>query len=296
VIAAPARHFSKQIDHFTRASANIEGQQATVGRRLATQMPKPHRVFVGDAGAIPYLSGLPAIDGLGLGGYHDLPFARASVHGVPAVIELIERLPEAERPDVLAIYPSWWPELAASFGKESFTVHIDDVVICAAADKVVYAADWSLLAKSDERLPNVVDDIDIADLVSERAHHCAFPHPRGGWVIGAAFQDASGRKRYDAGRIIPVGQTESFVLMPSLSHGRASLILRTDADAPCLLRVELWRAGQIVFHEERLITARPVDAWNEPTFDMPDVAGGDIVQITPVMNAWRHHHAWIVRH
>ena len=29
---------------------------------------------------------------LGLGGFHQLPFARASVHGVPAVVELIERL------------------------------------------------------------------------------------------------------------------------------------------------------------------------------------------------------------
>ncbi len=294
VIVAPSRYFVRQIDYFARASANIEGQQATVGRRLAQQMPAPRRVFVGDAGAIPYLSGLPGIDGLGLGGYHDLPFARASVHGTPAVIELIERLPDVDRPDVLAIYSSWWPELAASFGKESFSVHIEDNVICAATDKVVYAADWSTLGKSDEARPGAIDDIDVGDLVSERAHRYTFPSPRGGWVIGAAFNDAAGRKRYDAGRIIPEGRTESFRLVSSISPGPANLVLRTDADAPTTLRIEISRAGQIVFREERTITARNAESWMEPRFELPDVAGGDDVLITAVMNAWRHHHAWIV--
>jgi len=296
IIAAPFRHFSRQIDHFARASANIEGQQATVGRRLAQQKPKPNRVFIGDAGAIPYLSGVPGLDGLGLGGYHDLPFARASVHGNPAVIELIERLPDVDRPDVLAIYSSWWPELATSFGKESFSVHIDDNVICAANDKIVYSADWSTLGKADETRPGAIDDIDIGDLVSERAHRYAFSKPRGGWVIGAAFNDAAGRKRYDAGRIIPEGRTESFRLLSSISPGPATLVLRTDADAPSKIRIEITRAGQIVFREERLIAARNAESWNEPTIELPDVAGGDYVQITAMMNAWRHHHAWILRH
>lgn len=296
IVVAPARHFSRQIEHFARASANIEGQQATVGRRLAQQIPKPQRVFVGDAGAIPYLSGVPGIDGLGLGGYHDLPFARASVHGNPAVIELIERLPDADRPDVLAIYSSWWPELAASFGKESFSVHIDDNVICAANDKVVYAADWSLLAKADETFPGAMDDIDIADLVSERVHRYTFFRPRGGWVIGASFNDAAGRKRYDAGRIIPVGRAESFQLVSSISRGPATLVLRTDADAPSTIRIEVLRAGQIVFREEHVIAPRNADSWNEPRFELSDIAGGDDVQITAVMNAWRNYHAWLVRH
>lgn len=295
VIMAPFRHFSRQIDHFARASANIEGQQATVGRRLAQQMPQSRRVFVGDAGAIPYLSSLPGLDGLGLGGYHDFPFARASVHGVPAVIELIERLPDVDRPDVLAIYPSWWPELAASFGKESFSVHIDDNVICAANDKVTYAADWSTLGKANEAPPNAIDDIDVGDLVSERAHRYTFPKPRAGWVIGAAFDDAAGRKRYDAGRIIPEGRTESFRLVSAITPGPAKLVLRTDADAPSTIRIEIIRAGQIVFREERVIAARNAQSWNEPSIDLSDVAGGDDVQITAVVNAWRHHHAWIVR-
>ncbi|MBK9266324.1 MAG: hypothetical protein IPM54_41875 [Polyangiaceae bacterium] len=295
VVAAPARHFARQIDHFARASANIEGQQVVVGRRLGEQIPKPRRVFLGDAGAIPYFSGLPALDGLGLGGYHDFPFARASVHGVPAVIELIERLPETERPDVLAIYPSWWPDIAQSFGKELFSVHIDDNVMCAAPDKVVYAADWSTLAKSDEARPGVIDEIDVGDLVSERAHRYAFPRPQGGWIIGTAWKDAQRQKRYDAGRIIPEGRTEAFTLSSSISPGPARLVLRTDLDAPATIRVELLRSDEVVFREERAIGARIAESWGEVIFDLADVRGGDRVRITAVANAWRHHHAWLLR-
>lgn len=297
LIFAPVKHFPKQIDHFARASANIEGQQVTVGKRLAQQTPKPRRVFVGDAGAIPYFSGIDALDGLGLGGYHDLPFARASVHGVPAVIELIERLPDTERPDVLAIYPSWWPELAASFGKEMFTVHIDDNVMCAAPDKVVYAADWSLLMPAHETRPGPrdEDEIDIGDLVSERAHAYVFAKPKAGWVIGTALKDASGQTRYDAGRIIPEGRTESFVVATGLSRGPAALVLRTDAEAPTKIRIEVMRGSEQVFQEKRVIAARLGDHWNEPRIELSDIGGGDTVRITALNNAWRHHHAWILR-
>ncbi|HRI65633.1 MAG TPA: hypothetical protein PK156_15405 [Polyangium sp.] len=295
LVAAPARHFSKQIDHFARASANIEFQQATVGRRLAAQPTPPRRVFVGDAGAIPYLSGIAGLDGLGLGGYHDFPFARASVHGVPAVIELIERLPLEDRPDVMAIYPSWWPELALGFGKELFTVHIEDNVICAAPDKVVYSADWSTLESSPELRPNQIDEIDIADLVSEKAHHYAFSRPRAGWVIGTALTDARGRKRYDAGRIIPEGRTESFRLSSSVPRGPAELVLRSDVDARTRLRIEVVRSGQMVFQEERIIEARIGDSWNEPMIALPDVMGGDVIILTALVNAWRHHHSWLLR-
>jgi hypothetical protein len=176
-----------------------------------------------------------------------------------------------------------------------FSVHIDDNVICAAPDKVVYAADWSTLGKSDEARPGAIDDIDMGDLVSERAHRYAFPRPRGGWVIGGAFNDAAGRRRHDAGRIIPQGRTESFTLLSSISRGPATLVLRTDADAPCTIRIESSRAGQIVFRGELIIGARSAESWNEPKIELPDVAGGDNVQITAVVNAWRHHHAWVVR-
>lgn len=292
---APVKLFPKQIDHFARASANIELQQVEVARRLSALVPKPRRVFVNDAGAIPYLTGLPSLDGLGLGGYHDLPFARASVHGVPAVIELIERLPASERPDVLAVYPSWWPELARSFGHERFTVHIEDNVICGAPDKVVYDADWSLLAPHDEPREGAVDSLDVADLVDERAHGYEFPHPRGGWVIGAALRDASGRMRWDAGRIVPQGQTESFWVAKDVPPGPATLVLRTDGGGPSRIRVHVPTIELLAMGRAIEIPARDEGAWFEVRVPLDSVKGGQRIAITAEQSAWRSFHAWLVR-
>ncbi|MDI1477774.1 hypothetical protein [Polyangium sp. y55x31] len=290
-VLAPVRLFPRQIDHFARASGNIEHQQAEVARRLAALSPRPRRVLVGDAGAIPYLSGLSALDGLGLGGYHDLPFARASVHGIPAIVELIERMPASDRPDVMAIYPSWFPDLARSFGQQMFSVRIEDNVICAAPEKVVYAADWSTLAPNDEARAGVVDEVDIADLVDERAHGYTFPRPQAGWVIGATLRDAAGRARFDAGRIIPQGQSESFVVAPHVQRGPATLVLRTDGGGPITLVIELLRGGMQTVE----IPARDEASWFEARVPLSSIGGRDSVKITAKQNAWRSFHAWLVR-
>ncbi len=294
-LIAPARWFPRQIDHFARASGNIEEQQAEVARRLAAMRPRPRRVLVGDAGAIPYLSGLDAIDGLGLGGYRGLPFARASVHGNAAVVELIERLPKDERPDVLALYPSWWKGLADVFGARSFGVRIQDNVICAADEKVVYTADWSSLADPGEARPSAVDELDVADLVDERAHRYEIPAPRGGWVIGAVLADATGEPRFDAGRILPEGRRDAFVIAAAVPRARAALIFRTNGGGPGLLRVEVERSGTIVSSREVAIPERAADRWSEIRADVETIGGGDRVIVHAERAAFSSFHVWLMR-
>ncbi len=294
-LLAPARWFPRQIDHFARASANIEEQQAEVARRLAASRPRPRRVFLGDAGAIPYLSGIDAIDGLGLGGYRGLPFARASVHGNPAVVELIERLPEDERPDVLALYPSWWKGLADAFGTRAFSVRIQDNVICGADEKVVYTADWSTLAEPGEARPTAVDELDVADLVDERAHRYEISAPRGGWVIGAVLADATGKSRFDAGRIVPEGRRDAFVIAASVPRDRAKLIFRTNGGGPGIVRVEVERAGNVVASREIAIPERAADRWSEALAEVETIGGGDRVIVHAVRSAFSSFHVWLTR-
>jgi len=294
-ILAPARWFPKQIDHFARASANIAGQQVEVARRLAARTPRPRRVLLNDAGAIPYLSGLGAIDGLGLGGYHDLPFARASVHGVPAVVELIERLPPIERPDLFALYPGWWQGLADVFGRKIDAVTIEDNVICGAAEKAIYEADWSALSAPSEHRPLALDSIDVADLVDERAHAYRFPTPRGGWVIGAVLADADGRPRFDAGRIIPQGKSESFRIANNVPRGSAALVLRTDAGGPGAIVVSVVQEGRVIASREAEFPERAGGRWSEITAALDEIGSGDRVEIFALRGAFRSFHAWLVR-
>ncbi len=300
---APARAFPRQIAHFARASANIAGQQVEVAARLAARAPRPRMLLVGDAGAIPYLSGLPALDGLGLGGYHDLPFARASVHGVPAVVELIERLPPEERPDLLALYPSWWPGLADVFGRRIDGVRIDDNVICGADEKVLYEADWSTLAgsagpgRARENESDEIDEIDVADLVSEAEHGYEAPFPRGGWVVGRVLPLEGGALRFDAGRIVPEGRGESFAIRAHRAGaaGPAALILRTDGGGEGEIRVRVERGGAAISERSAVLPARADDRWHEVRVVLGEVRAGDRVRVFAARGAFRDFHAWLVR-
>ncbi|WP_437783510.1 hypothetical protein [Sorangium sp. So ce1097] len=291
-LAAPSAWFARQIDHFARASANIAGQHLEVARRLGERAPRPRRVLLGDAGAIPYLSGIPALDGLGLGGYRGMPFARASVHGVPAVVELIERLDAAERPDVFALYPSWWGGLADVFGRRVDAVKIEDNVMCAADEKVIYEADWSALAPPGERREGALDAVDIADLVDERAHRYAFSAPRGGWVVGAVLRDDGGAPRFDAGRLIPEGREQSFAAGVA-ARGPAVLALRTDGGGPIALGVAIGRPAEDEVRVE--VPERPADRWSEIRVPLREVAPGDLVRIRALQGTFRSFHVWLLR-
>ena len=302
-VIGPAKWFPKQIDHFARSSGNIEEQQAEVARRLSAEVPRRQRVLVGDAGAIPYLSGLGAIDGLGLGGHRGMPFARASVHGIPAVVELIERLPKSERPDVMALYPSWWKGLADVFGKRDFGVKIQDNVICAADEKVVYTADWSSLGEPGEVREGAVDELDVADLVDERAHRYEVSAPQGGWVIGAVLADGrgeregkgTGKPRFDAGRIVPEGRHDAFVIDARVERRDAVIVFRTNGGGPGSLRVDIERAGRIVESREVGYPERPADRWSEIRVGVDDIGGGDRLLVHAVSSSFPSFHVWLLR-
>ncbi len=228
--------------YFARCAANIRWLQVEVGARVGSELPKEALVLVGDAGAIPYVSGRRAVDAIGLGGYHGVPFVLAATQGEAATVELIERLPLDLRPTHMALFPNWFPGLTQRFGHELFRVTVDDVAISGGPVKAVYVADWSALASPDEgrepRTPAVQDELDVCDVMSERAHDYVSPAPRGGWSTLDVRDDGVHRARFDGGRTIPKGEAESFVIH---AEGRLTLVARwdvdgeDDSDAPAIL-------------------------------------------------------------
>ena len=69
----------------------IKGLKPVADDQLLKFTPDGKLVLLGDAGAIPYVTDAPALDLNGLGGFHGMPFARATRAHVGAAIELIER-------------------------------------------------------------------------------------------------------------------------------------------------------------------------------------------------------------
>jgi hypothetical protein len=225
-------------------------------------------VLLGDAGAIPYVSDLPALDIIGLGGYRDLPFARATRWGVSAALELIERMPGAARPDVIAVYPSWWGHFPHWFGRRIGGVPAPGNVICGAPTKVIYQPDWHPL--DDEQQPLTggalvpVDSLDVADVISERDHEFAVDGAIG-FVAMKILPDPrrSGRGLFDAGRILPEGVSLSATLRGLRSDRPAELIVRTAPAQPAALRVTVdgKPAGEIPLEAG--------DAWHEGRLTVP---------------------------
>ncbi|WP_437623595.1 hypothetical protein [Sorangium sp. So ce1151] len=282
-----------QIWFFGRASRNIRDQHLVAGKVLAQLDVR--RVLVGDAGALLYASDRPGLDLIGLGGYHDLPFARAGVHGLGASLELIERIPPEDRPDALALYPGWWGELPAIFGKRLLGVPVVGNVICGGAEKVIYRADWSPLAhgeppaslRADEQ---VLDELDVADLVSEREHGYAFPRPQAGFVSFSVLPDprGSGHDRFDAGRVIPGGRSETARLRAP-RNGPGRLVVRTASPRAAVVRATAdgRELGQLTLRGSR--------GWAEASVALPEgLPETFTLTLTPIEGEWVDHHVWVL--
>lgn len=288
--------FRDQLWFFGRASRNIRDQHVRVARLLRLLEPPPRRVLVGDAGAIPYVSDLPSLDIIGLGGYGQLPFARATRQGVGAALELLERMPADQRPDVMAIYPSWWGTLPLWFGDVIAEVPVEGNVICGGRTKVVYRPKWNTFEGSGVPFSldgglRVADAIDLADVVSERQRDFdlegavgyvdmkLLPHP----TLGA-------RDVWDAGRLLPAGARARFTL--HAAQGRAArVVLRTAPSQPVALRVEL--------NGEQLTTLELAasEGWHEVALPVPAdrVRNDNVVVVSPTRGELLVFHAFLLQ-
>lgn len=286
--------FREQVWFFARASRNIRDQHLTAGALLAQL--KPNRVLVGDAGALTYQSDLPGLDIIGLGGYHDLPFARATQWGVPSALELIERMPPQARPQALAIYPSWWGTLPLWFGDPLIHVPVRGNVICGGADKVIYRANWTSFegsgspqAEADQA--RVVDSLDLADIVSEKQHDFVI---RGalGYVTMKLLANPSkpDQDLWDGGRIVPQGSETEFVLRGAPGRA-ASLVLRTAQSASSELE------AFIGTESIGKLTLPQSDVWREDRVKIPSqlVSGRMQVRLRQLSGEGIVYHLWLLQ-
>ena len=288
-----------QIWFFGRASRNIRDQHVTMG--LWLKEVKPRRVLVGDAGAIIYAADVPGLDIIGLGGFHDLPFARAGLHGLPATIELVERLAPQDRPDVLAIFPTWWGVLPTWFGPEVLgRFPVEGNVICGGYEHVAYRADWRLLGTGERlrALPagdrRVVDTLDVADLVSEKEHRYVFPHPAGGWADMRILADPADETRdmFDGGRRIGGGRAERFVMRGATPGAPAHLVFRTAPEADTKVRLRIDGADAARFSLERH------EGWVEIAVAIPSGMVKDPMDVEVVVDGpadFVDFHAWLTQ-
>jgi hypothetical protein len=267
--AGAAWRIRPSIRFFAQASENIHDQQRVVGEMLAG---KSATVLLNDAGAIPYFADARAIDAMGLGGFHRMPFTRAALYGEASTLELIQRMATNDRPSAMALYPNWFPITTSYFAAYKERVTIEHNVICGGPTVLVANTNWSAL-DGDVAPANVIDELDVADVTSEDAHD----YEGHGFAIASIIDG-----KFDGGRIIPAGERESFDALATSPY--AFVIIRSDRAIDA--RIEI--AGAPID-----IVARAEDGWTEAKAGPVSIVAGTRIAI--VARAWlRDFHVWIV--
>lgn len=272
-----APRYREQVWFFGRASRNILEQHVAAGRFVGHEItPRPRRILLSDAGAIPYAAGLPAFDLIGLGGYHGLPIAEASRQGVGAAVELLGYVPASTLPDVMTLYPGWWGQFVLWFGTRLEEFPVRGNVICGGASKVVYAPDFSSLEHSDEPLligatEALVDRVDVADLISERTHGVSYFPPKQGYVTMKLLPDprAPSRDLWDAGRVLAPGGNYTFHVAPGSTH----VLLRIAPATPAQVELQLLDASGQPRASGQPAVVSPHDGWQELRLPIPGGSG-----------------------
>lgn len=293
-----APRFRDQVWFFGRASRNILDQHVRTGNVLGRVVkPTPKRILLSDAGAIPYAADLPALDLIGLGGYSRLPFARATRLGAPGGLELIERLAPKDRPDTLALYPSWWQTLPLWFGRRFDEVPVRGNVICGGASKVLYRADFSSMNQSGVPFSaaarrELVDALDLADVINEAEHEFTL-HDGLGHLTMKLLADPNDPRAdlWDAGRLLAPPARMSFTLEGLRPHAPAALLFRVAPEQKARFEVHLG--------EKRLgaIQLESGDTWQEVPLVIPasELGGPQSVRLTPLAGGFALYHVWLTQ-
>jgi hypothetical protein len=294
-----APRFRDQVWFFGRASRNILDQHIATGLLLRHELkPRPRRILLSDAGAIPYAADLPAVDLIGLGGYHRLPFARATRSGAAGGIELIERLPQGLRPDTFALYPSWWHSLPLWFGRRVDEVPVRGNVICGGASKVLYRADWSPLDQSGQPFAPgsdqfLVDNLDLADVLSEKAHKFGLEREASGHLTMKILSDPRDPKRdlWDGGRLLSPDAGVSFSVAGLEPNKDATLWFRVAPSQHAKLNLSIgpdWVGS---------ITLEPGDEWRELPLTLPAarVKNQLGLRLSPSEGGFAVYHIWVTQ-
>jgi hypothetical protein len=276
-----------QIRFFRECSENIHHQQIAIAKKLPEFHPT--RVLVGDAGAIPYVSGVPAIDALGLGGFRGLPWARAATQGEASTIELVQSLSPSDRPSHLVLYPNWFGGITSAFGRELVRVTLAHNVICGGPSKAIYAADWRALDERDAP-EGIADEIDVADVVSEREHDYASPAPYGGWTKITILLSSAHVPMFDGGRTILAEHPEAFTIKADGS----AIVVRAESWVPADAIIRRGNAIEIV--PLRPIPSSGPSEWTYArAFPRNGLRAGDRVSIAPHESPFYDHHVFVIR-
>jgi len=286
---------------YGRNSSDIYFQHIQLAQRFRDSQPvKPRLLGLHDAGALTYFSGVHTLD---MEGLVSREFTKTARLGSAGIWEAIERLPAVRRPDVLAVYPSWFDPAFLQIHKQVYSQRLFRPSIAAGNPMNVYLADWSLAGRGNAPKDSAVvaqagtwmevAEVDVADLASETAAEYRFHVLDGAYDSILKLQkDGRGEPLMDGGRLVS-GWEEFTVTLPV----GAQVLLVSRTHAPFRVRVEANGQDAGIWGT----SGGEGGHWLESAFPLPADAIRDqkvtfrITSDDPHHSAYGSFHYWIYR-
>jgi hypothetical protein len=268
-------------------AADIDRMQIALGEALREELGADQSVAINDAGAIAYFSHRRTVDLIGL----TTPgFAGLWSQGSGALWERLESM--ERRPDVFAIFPNWFDlDGIGLLRRRSSVRRLAPSIVD--AEKVVYAADWSMAgsgdaprwpAGSDGAAPRVLDRLDVADVASEAAHGFTYDDRERGGTAGTFVRRAtfaSGADEIVDGVRTVLGGVAFDVRRDAFRP--ATLVVRTVTgirqrpvvriDGSAAEPIELYAPGAGLFHDQAVAVVPPGNGTAHVVLEIPPGAG-----------------------
>ena len=250
--ARPSDALSRVAD----SASEICAQHLPMAERVRA-LPPDAVVAVNDAGALRYLTGHRTYDLVGL----TTPDAATPWNaGGGSIFEQLERAPARARPSFMATHPNWirlplgGPVIHAASIPNADHVGGDVMEL-----RELRAELFGSGARPASRAGDFVDELDVADLESERAHDYRFDlGSRGSNTLTVA--ELEGRTIADGGRIL-LGAAR-FRL--SARAGRdATHVIRIEARGACVLELS-WNGAEVAS-----TPIEPSPGWRELSIPVP---------------------------
>lgn len=226
------------IADLANSSRAITEQQVKLGVWAEQNLPKDAVIGVNDTGAIAYFSERRTFDVVGLTTEGEAPYW---VAGAGSRYEHYEKLGPAKLPTHFIVYPGWFA-MPSVLGEELYEASVYNQSILGGTSKVVYEASWDVLGRGDrprlrDRDAAIVDELDVSDLESEKAHGYALYNATEVDNLVTTYWSDEGEEVSDGGRLkrwrdqftIDTGNSSSPVLVARFSAPeRVVLTLTVD--------------------------------------------------------------------
>lgn len=248
VVASLALKLPWALFDLAQSAWAIDQQQVELGRWAAV-LPPSARIGVNDTGAIAYLSERRTFDVVGLTTPGEARFWTA---GAGSRYEHYERLGQARLPSHFIVYPHWMA-CPAVLGAELTRRTVLSQTILGGATMVAYEARYDLLGSGASpfvqgRWGELLDQLDVADLESERDHELVIGRTSAADNAVAVWPTEDGRVVADGGRFRR--RADRFELdWPAATA--ATLVMRVTTPVPLRVTVDGEDVGEAVAARRR---------------------------------------------